>query len=262
MMDDLEETEVVVLPGEQINVPPSSGGRKTTIGVGLYENQKKDGNADISVVSHTTGILKKNRNAKNGSDSYWVDTNRTRYYAKLGDQVVGVIEEKGGDFYVVNIFSGFHCILSRLAFEGATKRSKPELKKGDVVYARVSAATDETNTLDTELSCLSPAGSKKEWTTGETIYGELPQGLLIRVSILKAKSMLKPDCAILNALGRHYCFECAIGMNGAIWVRSNDIVDLIVIRNAILNSEYLDDEAQIIAMVEKLTQLSKRLKKS
>lgn len=261
MMDNLDKTEEVVLPGEYITVPSSSGGCKTTIGVGLYEDQKKNGNVD-TVVSHTTGILKKSSNTKTGSETFWVDTNRSRYYAKLGDQVVGVIEEKGGDFFVVNIFSGFHCILSRLAFEGATKRNKPELNKGDLVYARVSAATDETNTRDTELTCLSSDGSKKEWTTGETIYGELPQGLLIRVSILKAKNMLKPDCAILNALGRHYCFECAVGMNGAIWVRSNDLVDLIVIRNAILNSEFLDDDAQIIAMVDKLIQLSKGLKKT
>lgn len=248
---------LVVLPGEKVNVPAvcTSGGRKTTIGAGLFECKNSD------VVSHTPGILKHTKNAKTGHDTYWVDTNRSRYYPKVGDQVVGIIEEKGGDFFIINIFSGFHCILNRLAFEGATRRSKPEMKKGDLIYARVSAATDGTNVMDTELSCLSLNGPKKEWTTGETIYGELPQGLLIRVSILKAKSMLKPDCAVLNALGSYYCFETAIGMNGAIWVRSANLVDLIVIRNSILNAEYLEDDAQVIAMVAKLAELSKGLHK-
>ena len=83
--------------------------------------------------------------------------------------MVGLIEEKGGDYYVVNIFSGFHCILNRLAFEGATKRSKPELKKGDLIYAHVIAASSGTDSCDTELSCVTVNGPKKEWSTGETV---------------------------------------------------------------------------------------------
>jgi exosome complex RNA-binding protein Rrp4 len=59
---------------------------------------------------------------------------------------------------------------------------------------------------------------------------------------------------------RYFAFEVAIGVNGAIWIRGTTDIETIVIRNAIQNSEYLDD-METIAMVEKLYQLSKKLQK-
>ena len=41
-----------------------------------------------------------------------------QYSPVTGDQVVGAIEDKTGDFYRVNIGSGMPCILSRVGFEG------------------------------------------------------------------------------------------------------------------------------------------------
>jgi hypothetical protein len=84
----------------------------------------------------------------------------------FGDQVIGIIDEKGGDYYMVNVFSGTHCVLNRLSFEGATKRNKPELKRGDVVYARVTSFAEGG---DMEISCIYPGAIKKDWTTGETV---------------------------------------------------------------------------------------------
>jgi exosome complex component RRP40 len=173
-MMDVGDTldDLIMLPGERVQLPTASefgSQQKTTIGVGLYEETKTEG--ESRGVAHNAGILRKTGGGEGGGagSTYWVDTNRTRYYPKKGDQIVGLIEERGGDYYVINIFSGFNCILSRLAFEGATKRSKPELKKGDLVYARVLAASDDEETVDTELSCLTTSGPKKEWTTGETV---------------------------------------------------------------------------------------------
>ena len=96
-------------------------------------------------------------------------------------------------------------------------------------------------------------------TTTKQIYGELPHGLMVRMSILKAKSMLKPDCAILNALGKHFNYEVAVGMNGVVWLRGENPVQMIVIRNALLNSEHLSSDVQITAMVDKLATLAKKL---
>lgn len=59
------------------------------------------------------------------------------YFPKVGDQLVGVIEDKGGDFYKVNIFCGYIAMLPRLGFDGATKRNRPELNRGDTIYCRV-----------------------------------------------------------------------------------------------------------------------------
>ena len=65
--------------------------------------------------------------------------------------MVGVITDRGGDFYKVSIASPAPALLNRLAFEGATKRNKPSLKPGDVIYARVITANKH---MDTELSCI------------------------------------------------------------------------------------------------------------
>ena len=66
----------------------------------------------------------------------------------------------------MNLFSGSAALLHRLGFEGATKRNKPELKIGDVVYCRVSLAHAD---LDTEVTCTTTSGIKKEWSSGETV---------------------------------------------------------------------------------------------
>ena len=65
--------------------------------------------------------------------------------------MVGIIVDRGGDYYRVNIASTSSAMLNRLAFEGATKRNKPALKVGDIIYARVIRANKH---MDTELSCI------------------------------------------------------------------------------------------------------------
>ncbi len=72
--------------------------------------------------------------------------------------------------------------------------------------------------------------------------------------------MLLPGCTVLNTLGKYFAFEVAVGVNGAVWFRGVTDVETIVIRNAILNSEYLE-EVQTIAMVDKLAAVAKKLQK-
>ena len=92
------------------------------------------------------------------------------------------------------------------------------------------------------------------------VYGKLGEGLLVRVSVGKARKMLLPDCAILNSLGKHFAFEAAIGMNGAVWFRSSGILENVIIRNAILNSQYLND-IEIEAMVDVMASSKKMMRK-
>ena len=80
--------------------------------------------------------------------------------------MVGIIEDKGGDSYRVNIFSGASAILNKLSFEGATKRNRPDLHIGDVVYCMVSLAHRH---LETELTCCTSSGIKKGWSSGEAV---------------------------------------------------------------------------------------------
>jgi exosome complex RNA-binding protein Rrp4 len=121
------------------------------------------------IFSAAPGILK-----RKGADT-WVETAGKRYKPKVGDCVVGLVEDKVGDYYILNIFGGSSCMMSRLAFDGATKRNKPELNRGDVVYSRVTLANAD---CDTELTCMALSGPKKDWSTGEAVSAIIALGTL------------------------------------------------------------------------------------
>ena len=50
--------------------------------------------------------------------------------------------------------------LPALAFEGATRRSRPSLRAGDAVYCRVSSAQRH---VESELTCVDEAGGPQGW---------------------------------------------------------------------------------------------------
>lgn len=228
-----------VCPGDDVTdvITEREEGGVVKLGVGLSLND------DQRIKCHLAGTL----NFKPPC-TYWIHANLKQYESKVGNQVIGIIEEKGGDYYKVNIFNGGSSILNRLAFEGATKRNKPELKRGDVIYAHVKLAHKD---LDTELTCVSTSGIKKEWSSGETVYGDLQEGILVRVSLSFARSLLSQNCVVLKALERYFEFECCVGMNGAIWIKAAKLHEMIAIRNAIINSEDLD-EFQVEALVDRV----------
>lgn len=154
----MSKETVVVAPGDVLSTGKINlqGGDRVKIGNGLQVVN------DTAIVT-MPGVLQFRKPA-----NFWVETSRKKYYPKVGDQVVGIVEDRGGDFYTVNIFSGTPCILNRLAFDGATKRNKPELKRGDAIYARVISAGGLEG--DVELSCASATTTtKKDWSSGETV---------------------------------------------------------------------------------------------
>ncbi len=74
-----------------------------------------------------------------------------------------------------------------LAFDGATKRNRPALKVGSLVYARVSVAN---KFMDPELSCTMDHGPKKDWMTGESVYGELKSGFVFKANLALCRRYL------------------------------------------------------------------------
>mmetsp|Transcript_25990 Transcript_25990/g.85534 ORF Transcript_25990/g.85534 Transcript_25990/m.85534 type:complete len:152 (-) Transcript_25990:164-619(-) len=125
-------------------------------------------------------------------------------------------------------------VLSALSFEGATKRNKPKLEIGSLVYCRVSNSYRDA---ESELSCLSLT-YKKGWMTGQAVFGELEGGHMIETSIGYARSLLLPENVVVNCLGRHLAYEIAVGCNGRIWIKSDSVAKTILIANAIRNAEY------------------------
>ncbi len=80
-------------------------------------------------------------------------------------------------------------VLPVLAFDGATKRNKPTLAVGALVFARVVAADRD---LEPELTCqVASSGdastghfAKKDWVTGQSVYGELKGGSVVKATML------------------------------------------------------------------------------
>jgi len=247
---------VVVLPGEDVTdiVSSSSTGKSKSpkIGRGLVY----DSLSNRVVVTHAGRLAH-----RKSSNTFMVTANTKRYIPASQDRVIGVVEERFGDYYRCNIFAPHFAFLPILAFEGASKRNKPNLLAGSTVYCRVISAPSDA---DPELSCKVAGNSDggaamKDWLTGECTYGELKGGTSIQISIGLARSLLNPNNVVLDALGKSLSFETAVGVNGVVWVNSKNPEHIILVCNAIKNSEVLTPE-QTRGMVRSL--LSTALSKS
>ena len=225
-------------------------------------------------------------------NTYYVEPHRTksiqqprRYHpVTINDRIVGIVmdrigstDEGGGDLYRIDINAAHYGILSNFEFAGATKRNKPILQSGQIVYCRVLNDTSSIMAQTTHepilLSCMNGPYDigipSKDWTTRENCYGELRNGgTVCRISMPLARSLLlssssattrastidEPHNIILEELAKHSTkipFEVAIGVNGYLWINSTKLEYIILIQNAIQNSNVLTSE-QIRAMVKNL----------
>jgi hypothetical protein len=107
----------------------------------------------------------------------------------------------------VDIGAPFTAQLPQLSFEGATKRNRPNLQAGDVVYARVVSANRDQEPV---LSCVDGTGRAAG-------FGPLKDGYTAGVSTAHARQLLaKPPAPVLLALGQALQYELAIGLNGKV----------------------------------------------
>lgn len=227
----------VVLPGDVIKFESEA---KCRVGLGVLPTE-------TGLMAATTGALKRG-NFKSGtfqtggSSLLWIDSKTKRYYPQVDDMVVGTIIEKSSEYYRVDIGLSHPAILPSLAFEGATKRNRPNLEIGALVYCRVRVVNKH---MEVELTCTSPH-SKKDWVTKEGMFGELTGGYVASYTSDTVRSLLDDDCPVLNALGRHIPFEIAVGANGRVWMNSAKPAHTMAIANAITWSETLTAEGVLM----------------
>jgi len=62
----------------------------------------------------------------------------TTYIPETNQFVIGIIKNKFGEFFNVDINAPLDANLEGLAFDGATKRNKPNLNIGDLIFARIT----------------------------------------------------------------------------------------------------------------------------
>ncbi|PSN53314.1 Exosome complex component RRP40 [Blattella germanica] len=219
-----------VLPGDVVNISQTAEKNKIIIGPGLrvYLDQ---------ILVSTCGILRKKE-----PNTYWVDSHRKRYIPARGETVVGIVLSKGGEIYKVDIGSSEQASLSYLAFEGATKSNRPDIKVGDLVFAKLLTASRD---MEPELVCVDSYGKKGK-------LGQLQgDGFLFNCSLNLIRKILNPQCCLLKTLGRDIPYDISVGMNGKIWVKAKSVRATIAIGNAILGAEHLNEE-EIKIMCNKL----------
>lgn len=162
----------------------------------------------------------------------YLDCKGKRYVPALRDHVLGVVINKNADGYKVLLQD--HSIPVRLgqyAFENATKRNRPNLQLGTLVYGRISLAEKD---VEAEMECF-------DATTGKAGgFGELNGGYIVEVSLGYARFLLFEEGAeLLSRIGEKVSFETAIGVNGKVWITAADNLTVLKIAELIKKCESL-----------------------
>ncbi len=228
----------LVMPGDIVDV---SSEKRTRLGLGLLP-------ASTGVSASTAGVLKRGGLGAGvgGNSLLWVDAPSRRYRAQVDDMVVGTIVERHAESYRVDIGLAQPAVLPALAFEGASKRNKPVLDVGQLMYARVRVANKH---LEAELTCISPH-VKKDWVTQDSIFGPLQGGTVLHTTISLARALMADDHPVLALLGKKLRFELAIGANGRVWVNAETAGQTIIVVN-ILSLAESKPPAQLEVMLDR-----------
>ncbi|EYE98146.1 exosome non-catalytic core subunit RRP40 [Aspergillus ruber CBS 135680] len=232
-------TPLILLPGDDVpsDYLPSNSSAPLRLGPGLrlLSEQVPTSSSESSgshVITATQAGLVSTDAKKNGV-SIASFPNR-RYIPTTNDLVIAQVHHSSADF--------FHCmitpqapqvLLPQLAFEGATKKTRPMLKGGDLVYARVLSVGVGAG-AEVELTCVNPATGKAEPgglgpLTGGMVF-DISTGMAAR--LIRASSSKGDDedgvegLVVLDELGKKLesvgGFEIAIGRNGKVWVDSSN----------------------------------------
>ncbi|KAK8789823.1 hypothetical protein WA158_006603 [Blastocystis sp. Blastoise] len=137
------------------------------------------------------------------------------YIPKVGDCIIGTVINRFAEDYILDINASYSGRLAETAFEGATKRNKPFIEVGSLIYCRVQRALPG---MQPELTCIAASGLRKDWASGETLFGELKQGYCFKTDSETIHQLTKGTSELLKILGSTIPFEIAIGMNNYIWM--------------------------------------------
>ncbi|XP_040273211.1 exosome complex component RRP40 [Bufo bufo] len=161
---------------------------------------------------------------------YWVDSHQKRYVPVKGDHIIGIVTIKSGDVFKVDVAGSDQASLSFLAFEGATKKNRPNVKVGDLVYGQFIVANKD---MEPELACIDGSGK----ANGMGVIGQ--DGFMFKVSLGLVRKLLTPQNDIIQELMNVLPMELVIGMNGRIWVKAKTLQQTLIVANILEACEYL-----------------------
>ncbi|XP_060904631.1 exosome complex component RRP40 [Labrus mixtus] len=159
---------------------------------------------------------------------FWMDSQQRRYVPVKGETVIGIVTVKSGDIFKVDFGGSEQASLSYLAFEGATKRNRPNVQVGDLVFAQFVVANKD---MEPELVCVDSGGR----ANGMGVFGG--GGLLFTVSLGLVRRLLAPQSDLMQDLQKLFPCELVVGMNGRLWVRSSSAQRTLIIANLLQSCE-------------------------
>ncbi|KFY91826.1 hypothetical protein V500_04444 [Pseudogymnoascus sp. VKM F-4518 (FW-2643)] len=187
-------------------------------------------------------------------NSIWVEFNGGRYIPTVGDLVIATVHHSSVDVYYASITDyTSYASLPQLSFEGATKKNRPVLVQGSLIYARVSLANKH---MDPELECVSSSTGKSDG------LGLLTGGMLFTVSLVMARRLMMPKpteqgkLVVLEELGEAgVAFEIAVGRNGKVWVNSKNPKTTLAVGKAIQDTDdkglTMDEQKKLVKKLVK-----------
>jgi exosome complex component RRP40 len=225
----------ILLPGDQVpsDALPSTTTNPLRLGSGvrlLYKSHNPKASSSSNshqIVATQAGLL--STDAKRNTVTIQTFPSR-RYIPTVNDLVIAQVHRSSQDFHhcIISPHAPF-AVLGQLAFEGASKKTRPNLKQGDLVYARVLSVGVGAGT-EVELTCVNPATGKAE----PGGLGPLTGGMVFDVSTGLAARLMKAGEAasvvVLEELGKKLeskgGFEIAVGRNGRVWVDCSSNSDI------------------------------------
>ncbi|XP_067155938.1 peroxiredoxin-like 2A isoform X4 [Apteryx mantelli] len=173
----------VVLPGDVLLLPahPDEDAERLRLGASAAPRGRllcgpglRRSGAGLLVTK--CGLLR-HRQAGGGAaagGAFWVDSQQKRYVPVKGDHVIGIVTAKAGDVFKVDVGGSEQASLSYLAFEGATKRNRPNVQVGDLIYGQFLVANKD---MEPEMVCIDSSGR----ASGMGVIGQ--DGFLFKVSL-------------------------------------------------------------------------------
>jgi len=145
----------------------------------------------------------------------------------VNDVVLATVHHSSADFFSCSITPHTtFAQLPHLAFEGVSKKTRPQLAAGSLVYAKVSSASKH---MDPEIVCHNTSTGKSDG------MGELKGGMVFDISLgmarrlLMAKQREDGGLAVLEDIAEKIPFEVAVGRNGRVWVNSAGVKETLLV---------------------------------
>ncbi|XP_071765365.1 exosome complex component RRP40 [Centroberyx gerrardi] len=214
----------VLLPGDEfsfeseetISLTDTVKAEKVVCGPGLRRNGDQ-------VLVCKSGVLRHKQ-----PNMFWIDSQQRRYVPAKGESVIGIVTAKSGDIFKVDVGGSEQASLSYLAFEGATKRNRPNVQVGDLVFCQFIIANKD---MEPELVCMDSSGR----ANGLGVFGA--GGLLFRVSLGLVRRLLAPQSDIIKDLEKLFPSELVVGLNGRVWVKAGSVQQTLVVANLLESCE-------------------------